>query len=121
MGDLPTYEFSGAGLTAAMRALGANPDAIAGSLLELGCRGKKGCESNCPLARYVHLVYPSARGVYVLLNDDKAAYVIVEIGWGEHLDRTESDDLVACGQFIRRFDGGQFPDLIEEAPDAAGA
>jgi hypothetical protein len=115
--DLPTYGFTGAALTQAMRALGDTPNAIAEKLADLGCRGRLKCEQNCPLAQYVHLAYPIVQRVFVYCNDNGAAFVQAGYGYGEESDWIESEDLPAHGEFVRKFDKGYYPDLIEEAAD----
>lgn len=115
--NLPTYEFTDAGLLQAMHALGNTPAKVHENLFALGVRGKKGCAEHCPLAEYIYLAFPEARGVHVYLDDDGDAYVLV-LGHGLIL---EAAGLATCGQFVRNHDKGLYPDLIEEAADAAVA
>ena len=116
--SLPTYEFTTEGLTRAMKALGDTTAKVHQSLFVLGVRGPRGCESNCPLAQYVHFVYPQVQQVYVYLDEDRNAFVVARAGHGKDAVWIESDDLPVHGEFVRNHDKGMYPDLIEEDADA---
>jgi hypothetical protein len=118
MGDLPAYEFTNGGLTAAAHALGDTAPKVHESLFTLGVRGRRGCESNCPLAEYVKRAVRDVRIVYVYLDEDRDAHIVAESRWGRQI---EAAGLKACGQFVRRHDAGLYPDLIEEEPDDRAA
>lgn len=109
--SLLAYPFTCEGLTRAMHALGDTAAKVHASLFSLGIRGKKRCAENCPLAEYIHRVFPGARDVHVYLDDGADAYVLAIPVDGPSI---EAAGLVACGRFIRNFDAGLYPDLVKE-------
>jgi hypothetical protein len=84
---------------AVLRALGESPDEVAASLLALGCRGMPAQHSSCPVARYM-----LARGFEGAAVDNR---------------RMEWDDgrrvvlPPPVFDFVRRFDQGEYPALVE--------
>lgn len=87
-----------------VRPLGSDCNSIARSLQRLGIRGQMVDGYSCPLAKYLRANrYPeSARvltsGVYDIRSGDT-------LGWFP---------ATVC-EFIRRFDDGLYPDLVEDA------
>jgi hypothetical protein len=114
-----TYSLSEEGVTAALTALGNDPDLIAETLRAAGCKGIRDDESYCPVAIYVRRVLLGADEVYAWQGG-------VWVGWSwmdengldqepAHFDWRPSPAFAA---FIEMFDAGIYPELIEEASNA---
>jgi hypothetical protein len=82
-----------------LRGLGRTPDEVAASLLALDCRGVPARHRSCPVARYLQ-----ASGFNGAAVDNR---------------RVEWDDVrrvilpTAVSDFVRRFDQGEYPALVE--------
>jgi hypothetical protein len=117
--DRPTYDFSDEGIESAIQALDGRPNEVAAVLSAGGWRGVKGNECDCPVARYVGAHLPGGCKVFVYLDEDGDALVIAERqGDGHEKERVGSVAFGGIPEFVRRFDRGLYPDLIEEASDA---
>lgn len=87
-------------ITAALAALGDTPDAVAASLLRLGCVGVPGDQEFCPLA--CHL---AALGAWKPCVMPRAVY----------LPRLGSVPLPeACVGFVLAFDAARYPNLYSQ-------
>lgn len=52
------YEFTAAGVSNALAALGTTPDEVAQALFDAGILGDRGCETSCVLAEWAYLHFP---------------------------------------------------------------
>jgi hypothetical protein len=113
MSDLPTYEFSDAGLKQALEALGGTGAEVASALRALGIKGERHYCGTCPVALYLLRVFPGADGAEVheehcLVTRTVVDYVSVEA----EAIRVETPLAVAC--FAEDFDNGYYPQLDSE-------
>jgi len=127
-GPVITYPYTEVGVTDAFIALGLDPDDVAEVLTEEGIRGIPGSDCNCPIAHYLEQSIVGCASVGVFLDDalgrEREAHARLEAL--EHLALAADDDGVlhvdltaAVIVFIRRFDAGKYPELIEENSHAA--
>lgn len=87
-------------LTAALKALGDTPDAVADTLRALGITGVRRSHRTCPVARYLSEVFGPDVSVGRDMSHVRVNGVIAE---------TTTPQPVT--QFISLFDNGRYPDL----------
>lgn len=119
MSGLPTYDFSDAGVEEALEALGTTPNAVASTLSAMGFRGCKSNERNCPIVNYIVSSIPEADTAGVWTDDDGDAIVQAERGYGDSLVIVGAHS-ETVGVFVRCFDRGDYPDLIDEEATHVG-
>lgn len=90
-----------------LRELGDTPEKVAGTLRQANVRGKIDSVTSCPVAKYLKSRLGRTYTVGVGLN-----YVDVWADLGEK--KTASVELPeSVKQFIRNFDAGRYPDLVQ--------
>lgn len=114
MGDLPTYEFSAAGLKQSLDALGTSANAVAGNLEAMGISGRVNEPDCCPVANYLRTSVKGATAACIGRDEDLTLYATVEDGQKSHVDVPTIPTAVAG--FVVQFDAQRYPDLIEERP-----
>jgi hypothetical protein len=118
--ELLRYPDTDEGLKAALTALGTTLDAVVRNLSAMGVQGRRGVECECALAAYLQLVVPDAPRVHVYLDDNDTEVHVVTGTVRRALGVGVTASAVVGGPlptFVRRFDGGAYPDL--EVSDAA--
>lgn len=120
---LISYPFTEQGLRDALKALGTTPEAVHTNLIGMGFKGYLDECRNCPVANYTTAVITSAVATDVLLDDDDSAPFVrayASLPWGQEEELfVEAEGTAAVADFIRVFDAGLYPDLIEEDSDAS--
>jgi hypothetical protein len=108
----PTYPFTAEGLAAALKALGSTRQAVADRLREMGIKGCRSDENDCPVAHYVLAVVDGAEGANVEIDVIRAVRRDPE----SYCDVTVSaftSEAIAAFMFL--FDSNEYRDLIQEA------
>lgn len=98
-------------ITDLLAGLGDTPDAVAARLGEMGIRGVVKEPELCPIAMVVRTVDGADEVGY--LNVCNSAMTLDDTAW-EVPEPIELPPAVKA--FVRAFDGGLYPDLIEAAP-----
>lgn len=117
-----TYDLSPAGVAAALADLdkGGSED-VAIRLQELGIRGDKDNDCDCPVARYLIAVVPGIESATVGAETAFVTGIVSRVIEGH----VESDSLryvahlpESVSAFVEDFDAGCYPELIEENQSA---
>lgn len=120
MADLPTYEFTDAGLKQALEALGSTSAEIGASLETHGIKGERHYCMFCPVANYLHLVFPDAEEVEVHNECCHATKTVVDYVQVDH-PRITAETPLAVANFVEDFDNGYYPQLDSNEGVMAGA
>jgi hypothetical protein len=119
-----TYPLSEEGVSAALNALPPLSEDIAIRLDELGIKGQRGQDCACPVVNYLARVLPDAEEITV---GHGTAFIkgVVRQDIDGFYDSWDVRLHVAFGggitDFVEDFDGGLYPDLIEEDSNADAA
>ena len=117
--DSPTYPLSDEGITAALTALGNDPDRIRQTLATGGFKGTRDDESCCVVANYLRAVLPPIEDVYVWQGGAWVEWTVTDPN-GLDTDRRHYDwhPTPSFAAFIEHYDKARYPELIEEASHA---
>lgn len=114
MTDLPRFDLSPEGVTAALRTLDVESWEIAEKLTAAGVKGTPMNECQCALAVYIGCLIPTAANVYVEAENVRVEGCMTDefgFDWPVVLTTPLPD---GAQDFITEFDKGEYPDLIEE-------
>lgn len=114
---MQTYPLTGEGLATALEDLGKTANTVAEILSREALVGKPGDDCGCPVALYLQAVIEEHPRAGVYQEDHYFACV-----WRS--DRPDNAELTvdlpdAVRDFVRAFDRGEYPDLIEGVPGGA--
>jgi hypothetical protein len=91
------------------QSLGSSPDAVAANLVALHAHGIPSNSSECAIARYLRAIVGTDMAVADLAVSDRRVHVSRA---QRHLPMTVRLP-TAITKFIRAFDGGGYPELVE--------
>jgi hypothetical protein len=111
-----TFPLTPDGVTAALTALGNDPEHIRQTLSAGGFKGVRDDEDSCVVATYLRAVLPPVEDVYVWQGGAWVEWTIPDPN-GLDTDRQHFDwhPTPSFAAFIEHFDKGEYPDLIEES------
>lgn len=118
--NLPTYEFSDAGLRQALAALGDRSAAIADTMRTLGFKGQRNRCKVCPVANYLLAAFPGADDVNVGDEQCQVFRTVVDYVDVQH-ERIAVDTPSAVACFVEDFDNGYYPQLDSEVTGVSAA
>jgi hypothetical protein len=116
--DLPTYEFSDAGLKQALEALGNAGAEVGASLEAFGVKGERHYCKTCPVAKYLLMVFPDAEEVEVHDETCRVIRTVVDYVNVDH-EAINAETPLAVATFVEDFDNGYYPQLEVSGVSAA--